>query len=79
MAEVRKAVARLDERQAEIRTRQRDRLDQIHALCHEFMRDFDRAVLIHEVKAVLEGRDPTAVNSALWPVRTVHPARETKR
>lgn len=64
------AKVRLHRQQATIRDSQRDRIDQIHALCHEFMRDMDRAVLIHEALAVLEGRDPTEVNRALWPVRT---------
>ena len=60
----------LIQRQASIRDKQRDRIDQIHALCHEFMRDMDRAILIHEQIALLEGRNPKEVNSALWPVRT---------
>ena len=61
---------RLSLEQAKIRDQQRDRIDQIHALCHEFMRDMDRAVLIHEANAILEGNDPTEVSRALWPVRT---------
>ena len=61
---------RLIRQQAAIRDRQRDRIDQMHALMHEFMRDMDRAVLIHEAIATLEGRDPSEVNGALWPVRT---------
>lgn len=64
------AQTRLIVKQAAIRDHQRDRIDQIHALCHEFMRDMDRAILIHETLAILEGRDPKAVNSALWPVRS---------
>ena len=60
----------LVQQQAKIRDKQRDRIDQIHALCHEFMRDMDRAILIHEQIALLEGRDPREVNTALWPVRT---------
>ena len=60
----------LIKRQSDIRNVQRDRIDQIHALCHEFMRDMDRAILIHEQIALLEGRDITEVNGALWPVRT---------
>lgn len=58
-------------KQAAIRDRQRVRFDQIHELIHEIMRDFDRAVLIHEVLAELEGRDPKEVSRALLPVRTV--------
>ena len=61
---------RLVRQQAAIREQQRDRIDHMHALMHEFMRDMDRAVLIHEQLAGLEGRDPKEVNSALWPVRT---------
>ena len=66
----RKAKQRLIQQQAKIRDQQRDRIDHIHALCHEFMRDMDRAILIHEAIAVLEGRDPAEVNGALWPVRS---------
>lgn len=58
-------------KQAAIRDRQRQRFDQIHELIHEIMRDFDRAVLIHEVLAEIEGRDPQEVTKALLPVRTV--------
>ena len=72
------AKKRLIIQQATIRDRQRDRIDQIHALCHEFMRDMDRAVLIHEAIAVLEGRNPKDVNRALWPVRS-QPGHPTKR
>ena len=61
---------RLHKQQAVIRDKQRGRIDEIHALCHEFMRDMDRAILIHETLAVLDGRDPNSVNQALWPVRT---------
>jgi len=61
---------RLVTSQALIRDHQRDRIDQMHALLHEFMRDMDRAILIHEQLALLEGRDPAEVNAALWPVRT---------
>jgi len=64
------AKTRLIRQQAAIRDRQRDRIDQMHALMHEFMRDMDRAVLIHEAIATLEGRDPDEVNRALWAVRT---------
>ena len=56
--------------QAKIRDAQRDRIDLMHSLMHEFMRDMDRAVLIHEQIALLDGRDPKDVNGALWPVRT---------
>ncbi len=56
--------------QASIRDKQRDRIDQIHSLCHEFMRDMDRAILIHEQIAQLDGRPATDVNGALWEVRT---------
>ena len=66
------AKKRLHGQQAAIRNIQRDRIDHIHALCHEFMRDMDRAVLIHETLATLDGRNPKDVNQALWPVRT-HP------
>ena len=58
-------------KQAAIRDRQRARFDQLHEILHEIMRDFDRAALIHEVLAELEGRDPKAVTKALLPVRTV--------
>lgn len=58
-------------KQAAIRDRQRERFDRIHELIHEIMRDFDRAVLIHEVLAELEGRNPAEVTKALLPVRTV--------
>ena len=75
-ASLAQAQSRLIRQQAAIREQQRDRIDQIHALCHEFIRDMDRAVLIHETLAVLEGRDPTEVNQALWPVRTA-PARKS--
>lgn len=64
---------RLHTLQAAIRDRQRARMDEMHALCHEFMRDFDRAVLIHEQLALLEGRDPKRAANSLWPVRTVKP------
>lgn len=57
-------------RQARIRDKQRERIDEIHATLHEFMRDMDRAILIHEQLALLEGRDPKDVTSALWPVRS---------
>ena len=60
----------LVDKQAKIRDQQRDRIDQIHSLCHEFMRDMDRAILIHEQIALLDGRDIKDVNAALWPVRT---------
>lgn len=56
--------------QATIRDKQRDRIDSMHALMHEFMRDMDRAVLIHEQIARLDGRPVKDVNGALWPVRT---------
>ena len=69
---------RLIKQQAAIRNRQRDRIDQIHALTHEFMRDMDRAVLIHETLAILEGRDPNEVNGALWPVRSKPQKRKVK-
>lgn len=58
----------LVKRQAAIRDKQRERIDQIHSLCHDFMRDMDRAILIHEQIALLEGRDPSEVNKALWKV-----------
>lgn len=57
-------------KQAAIRDKQKDRIDQVHAIIHEFMRDMDRAVLIHEQMAELDGRDPKEVNRILWPVRT---------
>ena len=60
----------LIKRQASIRDKQKDRIDEIHGILHEFMRDMDRAVLIHEQLALLEGRDPKEVNGILWPVRT---------
>lgn len=60
----------LVKRQAAIRDKQKDRIDQVHAILHEFMRDYDRAVLIHEQMALLDGRDPKEVNATLWPVRT---------
>ena len=60
----------LIKKQAAIRDRQKDRIDQVHAILHEFMRDYDRAVLIHEQLAELDGRDPKEVNATLWPVRT---------
>ena len=69
------ARTRLITQQAAIRDRQRDRIDHMHALMHEFMRDMDRAVLIHEALAIMEGRDPTDVNRALWPVRSTHAHR----
>ena len=70
MKKIASAKTRLIRQQAAIRDRQRDRIDQIHALTHEFMRDMDRAVLIHEALAILDGRDPAEVNRALWPVRS---------
>ena len=63
-------MSHLISRQAKIRDNQRRRIDEIHALLHEFMRDMDRAILIHEQMALLDGRDPKEVASALWPVRT---------
>ena len=61
--------------QADIRDRQRDRIDHLHAILHEFMRDMDRAILIHEQIARLDGRPVEDVNGALWPVRTKPAAR----
>lgn len=58
-------------KQAAIRDRQRKRFDQIHEILHEIMRDFDRAVLIHEVLAEIEGRNVREVTKSLLPVRTV--------
>ena len=58
-------------KQAAIRDRQRKRFDQMHEILHEIMRDFDRAVLIHEVLAELEGRNVKQVTRALLPVRIV--------
>lgn len=58
-------------KQAAIRDRQRGQFDQLHELIHEIMRDFDRAVPIHEVLAEGKGRDLKAVTKALRPVRTV--------
>src|SRR3990167_11257105 len=49
-------------KQAVLRDRQRARFDELHAILHEVMRDFDRAILIHEVLAEVEGRDPQAVS-----------------
>lgn len=60
---------RLVRQQAAIRDKQRVRIDEMHALLHDFMRDMDRAILIHEQLALLEGRDPAEVNSALGQVR----------
>lgn len=70
MSKLESARKRLITEQAKIRDRQRDRMDEVHACLHEFMRDYDRAVLIHEQLAILEGRNPTDVNRSLWPVRT---------
>ena len=67
---MKKLMDRLVQDQARIRDQQRDRINQIHALYHEFMRDMDRAILIHKQIALLNGRDPKEVNSALWSVRT---------
>ena len=70
MSKLESARKRLITEQAKIRDRQRDRMDEVHSLLHEFMRDYDRAVLIHEQLAILEGRNPADVNRSLWPVRT---------
>lgn len=45
-------------------------LERIHELVHLFMRGMDKAILIHRRIAELEGRDPSEVDSALWPVRS---------
>lgn len=68
--ENKKLRSHLIRRQAGIRDKQKERIDEIHGILHEFMRDMDRAVLIHEQLALLEGRDPNEVNGILWPVRT---------
>lgn len=39
-------------------------------LCHDFMWDFDHAVMIHERIAELTGGDVAEATSALWSVRT---------
>ena len=67
---VEKVKSRLHTEQAKIRDRQRFLIDRMHGDNHEFMRNMDRAVLIHEALAILEGRNPTSVNRALWEVRT---------
>ena len=53
----------------EIRDRQKARFEEAHAIDHEIMRDFDRAVIIHDVLALLEGRDPKEAAQALWGLR----------
>lgn len=66
-------------KQAAIRDRQRRRFDEMHATLHEVMRDFDRAILIHEVLAEVEGRDPAEVTRALLPVRIVREKNSQNR
>lgn len=55
------------------RRKQNAEVKRIHELIHEFMRDFDHAVLIHERMAELNGEDPSEITRALWPVRTEKP------
>lgn len=47
-----------------------DRISKIHQELHEFMHGFDRAIMIHEAIAKLNGDDPTLVTRALLKVRT---------
>ena len=51
-------------------------LEIINNLEHEFMRDMDKAVLIHERIAEIDGRDPSELTNALWNVRCYPPNEE---
>ena len=58
----------------EVSSREQDELlEKMHKLCHEFMWDFDRAVMIHERIAILQDKSPENLTKALWPVRTAKP------
>ena len=56
----------------DIMVRLEERLRQSNKLEHEFMWNMDKAVLIHERIAEIDGRDPSELTGALWEVRT-HP------
>lgn len=58
-------VCRMEEDMTDMTIPKDDVIDEIHEIVHAFLRDFDRAVLIHKVLAQLEGRDPDTVSGAL--------------
>ena len=59
------------------RCRRQAALEEMNRQLHNFMRDYDNAVMIHEATALLRGEDPSGVAGTLWPVRTERPAPET--